>query len=156
MQCFIPVPVNQIIVSQTQLPKTNNSYNNISIKTLNGCKLQISQYSFLYNAEGGRGTGSHINTNEDEFTGQAPLRYDFNLETFHVPPLTSTTAQSDGWIPFPPFLKVDVVPDIIQGNIYEESGKVNHILTPQLYLPLRTSLIVEGVVLFTIKISFNK
>lgn len=124
MQCSKHIAANQIIVSQIQLPTINNDYKNIRIKTLNGCELQISQYKLLYNAEGGRGAGSHIKIKEDKLKGQVPLRYDFDMKTVHVPPLTSTTAKFIGLVPLPPFFQIDVIPEIIQGKIYQDSGKV--------------------------------
>lgn len=130
MQCYRSVSINQIIVSQTHFCKANSSngvYNNIRLKTLYGCELRISQHRFLYNAEGGRGIGSCIKSREhDDFESQVPIRYDFDLKTVHIPPLTSTTCMLEGLVlvPLPPFVKVDVVPELIQGNIYHDSGKV--------------------------------
>lgn len=127
MQCTKPVFVNHIVGSQKQLAKPNNGYkyNNVRIKTLNECRICISQYNFFYNAEGGKGIGRHIKNKEDEYGSHFPLSYDFDLETVHLPPLTNTTARLDGtWIMFPPFLKVEVVPQCIQGDICKRSGKV--------------------------------
>ena len=130
MQCYRPVSLNQISVPQAHFCKTNSSndvYNNIRLKTLNGCELRISQHRFLYNAEGGRGIGSCIKSLEhDDLKSQVPIRYDFDLKTVHIPPLTSTTCMLEGLVlvPLPPFVKVDVVPELIQGNIYKDSGKV--------------------------------
>lgn len=124
MKCFKPISANHIIVSQTQLPNINKDYKNIRIKTLNGCELQISQHKLLYNAEGGRGIGTHIKIEKDGLKGEVPLRYDFDLKSVHIPPLTSTTAKFEGLIPLPPFMQIDVIPEIIQGKIYRHSGKV--------------------------------
>lgn len=50
----------------------------------------------------------------------------FDLESLYIPPLTSSTAKFLG-LPLPPFLKIDIVPEALQGNINQESGKVKHL-----------------------------
>ena len=113
----------QAPTDQTQLPKT--SAYTVKFRTLGACKLGISRYpDFEYNAEGGTGTG----------TGTAPVVEDnglkdqvsvcFDLKTLYVPPLTTATTRFLG-LPFPPFLRIDIVPELFQGNISRESGEVD-------------------------------
>ncbi|KAL9237274.1 hypothetical protein vseg_011846 [Gypsophila vaccaria] len=110
-------------VSQVRLPKDKSAYRNIRIKTLDDCQMNIAQYSFLYNAQGGRGTGSLVKVKEDKFNRNAPLRFEFDLGTVHIPSMTSHTAKFLG-TPLPPMFRVDVVPETIKADIYVESGKV--------------------------------
>ncbi|KAK9665561.1 hypothetical protein RND81_14G120000 [Saponaria officinalis] len=109
-------------VSQTQLPKDKNAYKNITIKTLDDSRMNIAQYGFLYNARGGQGTGSLVKVKEDKFNRNAPLRFEFDLRTVHIPSMTSNTAKFIGQ--FPPMFRVDVVSENIKADIYVESGKV--------------------------------
>ncbi|EOY23079.1 PREDICTED: uncharacterized protein LOC18605488 [Theobroma cacao] len=103
---------------ETQLPKTD--VYSISFKTLGACKLGISRYpDFEYNAEGGAGTGTGTKIND-----RNELSVSFDLKTLYVPPLTSATTKFLG-LPLPPFLKIDIVPQLFQGNINQESGKVD-------------------------------
>ncbi|GMI99574.1 hypothetical protein like AT5G62140 [Hibiscus trionum] len=103
----------------TRLPKADTF--SVSFKTLGACKLGISRYpDFEYNAGGGTGTGtgSKVADDADE------LSVDFDVETLYIPPLTSSTTKFLG-LPLPPFLKIDIVPQLFQGKINPESGKVD-------------------------------
>ncbi|XVF09781.1 hypothetical protein REPUB_Repub07fG0125800 [Reevesia pubescens] len=103
---------------ETQLPKTH--LYSVSFKTLGACKLGISRYpDFEYNAEGGTGTGTAT-----KITDGNELSVSFDLKTLYIPPLTSATTKFLG-LPLPPFLKIDIVPQLFQGNINQESGKVD-------------------------------
>ncbi|XVF12424.1 hypothetical protein REPUB_Repub08aG0117200 [Reevesia pubescens] len=103
---------------ETQLPKTD--VYNVSFKTREACKLGISRYpDFEYNAEGGTGTGTG-----SKITNGNELSVSFDLKTLYIPPLTSATTTFLG-LPLPPFLKIDIAPQLFQGNIDQESGKVD-------------------------------
>ncbi|MBA0788452.1 hypothetical protein Gotri_027032 [Gossypium trilobum] len=105
----------------TKLPlsKTNDVYS-VSFKTLGACKLGISRYpDFEYNAQGGTGTGTGSKVADSE-----ELSVSFDVKTLYIPPLTSSTTKFLG-LPLPPFLKIHIVPQLFQGNIDQESGKVD-------------------------------
>ncbi|XP_024927744.3 uncharacterized protein LOC107414408 [Ziziphus jujuba] len=107
--------------TQTQLPKSE--IYSVDFKTLKACKLGISQYpDFEYNAEGGRGTGSGKKVTENSLTDEI-ISVSFDLNTVYIPPLKSATTKFLG-LPLPPFLKIDIVPELFQGSINKESGKV--------------------------------
>ncbi|KAK8537106.1 hypothetical protein V6N12_043282 [Hibiscus sabdariffa] len=105
----------------TRLPKADDSFS-VSFRTLGACKLGISRYpDFEYNAQGGTGTGTAskvADADADE------LSVDFDIQTLYIPPLTSSTTKFLG-LPLPPFLKIDIVPQLFQGKINPESGKVD-------------------------------
>ncbi|XP_021730156.1 uncharacterized protein LOC110697120 [Chenopodium quinoa] len=95
-----------------------NSYN-VEFKTKGGCKLGIARYpDFVYDAEGGFGSGSGKN----ESNGK--ILVEFDVDKLYVPPLTSGTTKFLG-LPLPPFLRIDIVPEIFKGCIDQESGKVD-------------------------------
>lgn len=107
--------------TRTQLLKSENY--SVNFKTLKACKLGISQYpDFEYNAEGGRGTGSGKKVTKNSLTGEI-ISVSFDLNTVYIPPLEGATAKFLG-LPLPPFLKIDIVPELFQGSINKESGKV--------------------------------
>lgn len=90
----------------------------VEFKTLEDCKLGISRYpDFNYNAQGGRGKGLATVTENDN------MAVTFDLESLYIPPLTSATTKFLG-LPLPPFLKIDIVPELLQGTIDSQSGKV--------------------------------
>ncbi|XVE64158.1 hypothetical protein DITRI_Ditri07aG0079600 [Diplodiscus trichospermus] len=92
----------------------------VSFKTLGSCKLGISRYpDFEYNAEGGTGNGTGT-----KLTDGNELSVSFDLKTLYIPPLTSATTKFLG-LPLPPFLKIDIIPQLFQGIINRESGKVD-------------------------------
>ncbi|WCJ36581.1 hypothetical protein M5689_017772 [Euphorbia peplus] len=93
----------------------------VSFKTLGACKLGISRYpDFEYNAQGGTGTGTAAKKDnmKDEFS------VSFDLDTLYIPPLTSATTKFLG-LPLPPGLKIDIAPQLFQGSIDRDSGKVD-------------------------------
>lgn len=105
---------------QTQIPKSN--FSTVNFKSLTACKLGISRYpDFEYNAEGGTGTGSAKIDGDDGGSGEVSVSFD--VGTLYIPPLTTQTAKFLG-LPLPPFLKIDIVPELFHGNINQESGKV--------------------------------
>ncbi|KAK7283674.1 hypothetical protein RIF29_13367 [Crotalaria pallida] len=102
--------------------QTTKAYT-VSFKTQRACKLGISRYpNFEYDAQGGTGTGSVAKVTENLPNNDLPVSFD--LETLYIPPLTSSTTKFLG-LPLPPFLKIDIVPEAFQGNINQESGRVD-------------------------------
>ncbi|XP_041006576.1 uncharacterized protein LOC121251386 isoform X2 [Juglans microcarpa x Juglans regia] len=115
------------VVSSTAATKTqvlkSNAYG-VKFKTLGACKLGISRYpDFEYDAEGGIGTGSGSKVlDSDPLNNEISVSFD--IKTLYIPPLTGATTRFLG-LPLPPFLKIDIVPELFQGSIYPESGKVD-------------------------------
>lgn len=113
---------NQRPISDTQTQLLKSELYSVKFRTLKACKLGISQYpDFEYNAEGGTGTGSGTKVAESSLSDE--ILVSFDLKTLYIPPLTSATTKFLG-LPLPPFLKIDIVPELFQGRISKESGKV--------------------------------
>ncbi|XP_050387518.1 uncharacterized protein LOC126803833 [Argentina anserina] len=99
----------------------NSKLYTVKFKTLSACKLGIARYpDFEYNAEGGAGTG--VGTTESSYTSEVSVSFD--IDTLYIPPLQTSTTRFLG-LPLPPFLKIDVVPELFRGCINQESGKVD-------------------------------
>ncbi|KAA8539871.1 hypothetical protein F0562_026563 [Nyssa sinensis] len=114
-------PISTTTQIQIQTPKAD-AYS-VKFKTLGGCKLGISRYpDFEYNADGGSGTGKVTEVVDNDFNGEISVNFD--LETLYIPPLMSTTTRFLG-LPLPPFLKIGIAPELFQGRINQESGKVD-------------------------------
>ncbi|KAG9453141.1 hypothetical protein H6P81_006045 [Aristolochia fimbriata] len=93
----------------------------VEFQTLKTCKLGISRYpDFVYNAEGGRGKGIGKESNGD---GPHKISVIFNAGNLYIPPLTSSTTRFLG-VPLPPFLKIEIIPELLQGTI-EGGGQIN-------------------------------
>lgn len=95
----------------------------VEFRTLEGCKLGIWRYPiFEYNANGGLGNGTG-----QEKKGETSdiIDVDFNVKDLYIPSLNGETTKFLG-LPLPPFLKIDIVPEILQGNIDRKSGKVDN------------------------------
>ncbi|KAL3521493.1 hypothetical protein ACH5RR_019642 [Cinchona calisaya] len=109
----------------TQVPRMDDVYN-VKFESLASCKLGISVYpDFEYNAEGGRGTGTgtkSTNIPQKESDGSI-ISVDFDLNTLYIPPLTTATTRFLG-LPLPPFLRIDIAPELLKGIINQETGKV--------------------------------
>ncbi|GMH29545.1 hypothetical protein Nepgr_031388 [Nepenthes gracilis] len=103
-------------------PASKTGTQSVRIKTLDGCKIGISNYTFEYNAIGGGGTG-YVTKDEDGRLNES-VYISFDQKTVHIPPVNSATATVYGW-PFPPFMSIEIVPETLQGNINEKSGKVD-------------------------------
>lgn len=94
----------------------------VKFKTLGDCKLGISRYpDFEYNALGGEGSGTGKKMVGVDFNGESSV--DFDVKRLYIPPLSTATTKFLG-LPLPPFLKIDIVPEIFRGIINLESGKV--------------------------------
>lgn len=117
-------PMYSTTTTPTRLPKTD-AYT-ISFKTLGACKLGISRYpDFEYNAQGGAGTGTGTKNNTDGNLNEE-ISVSFDLKTLYIPPLTSRTTKFLG-LPLPPFLKIEIVPELFQGSINQETGQVKEL-----------------------------
>ncbi|KVH88487.1 uncharacterized protein LOC112502065 [Cynara cardunculus var. scolymus] len=96
---------------------------NVRFKTLEACKLGIARYpDFEYNAHGGKGSGMGKKMTGVDFNGETSV--DFDVNTLYIPSLTTATTKFLG-LPLPPFLKIEIVPEIFRGIINLESGKVD-------------------------------
>lgn len=110
-------------ITTTQSRQSKADVYTANFKSLRACKLGIAKYpDFEYNAEGGKGNGTGATKITDgEFNEEISVSFD--LKTLYIPPLTSATTKFLG-LPLPPFLKIDVVPELFQGSINRESGQV--------------------------------
>lgn len=105
--------------TESPVPTTDDAVYSVQFRTLGACKLGISRYpDFEYNAEGGRGSGRGIKSEQDD-----EISVDFELKSVYIPPLTTATTKFLG-LPLPPLLKIDIVPELLRGSINQESGKV--------------------------------
>lgn len=113
-------PISTITsVPQTQLQEPD-AYT-IEFETLESCKLGIASYpDFKYNARGGKGIGKGTNIAESK----GGTMVDFDVTKLYIPPLTTETTKFLG-LPLPPFLRIDIVPELFKGSINSESGQVN-------------------------------
>lgn len=108
------------VSNQQQIRKTR--VYTVEFRSLEACKLGISRFpDFEYNAQGGTGSGIAAVGEDHDFNGQISVCFD--LKTLYIPPLTIATTRFLG-LPLPPFLRIDIVPELFQGNIGRESGKV--------------------------------
>lgn len=113
-------PISTSTSIDTKLQKTD--VYSVSFKTLEACKLGISSYpDFVYNARGGMGVGSGRRNGQDGLKSEISVCFDVN--ELYIPPLMSETTRFLG-LPLPPFLKIDIVPELFQGRIDQESGEV--------------------------------
>ncbi|CAN7046099.1 hypothetical protein IGI04_008545 [Brassica rapa subsp. trilocularis] len=109
----------------TQLP--SNLYT-VSFKTIGTGKLSISRYpDFEYSPQGGSGSGTARCIDADgcdkNRTSNSELSVSFDVGTLYIPSLTNQTTKFLG-LPLPPFLKIDIAPEMFQGTIDQDSGKV--------------------------------
>ncbi|CAH8364239.1 unnamed protein product [Eruca vesicaria subsp. sativa] len=106
----------------TQLPSNLSS---VSFKTIGTGKLSISRYpDFEYSPQGGSGSGTAMSIGEEKNrTQNSELSVSFDVDTLYIPSLTNQTTKFLG-LPLPPFLKIDIAPEVFQGTIDQESGKV--------------------------------
>ncbi|XP_057428763.1 uncharacterized protein LOC130722140 [Lotus japonicus] len=112
------------ITTSTAIETPTTEAYSVSFKTKRACKLGISWYpDFEYDAEGGMGTGPGAKVTENQANNN-DLLVSFDLETLYIPPLTSSTTKFLG-LPLPPLLKIDIVPQALQGSVNQESGKVD-------------------------------
>ncbi|KAL9269559.1 hypothetical protein AKJ16_DCAP21453 [Drosera capensis] len=111
------------------LTSSSSSYK-VRFETLESCKLGIARYpDFQYNARGGGGQGEGKVVNEQQVEGEVEfdgevITVEFDVEGLYIPPLSYATTKFLG-LPFPPFLKIEIVPEVFQGRIEKISGKVD-------------------------------
>ncbi|GAB2265273.1 hypothetical protein Dimus_000340 [Dionaea muscipula] len=104
------------------IARTKDSYI-VRIKTLDGCKIGFSNYNFEYNADGGKGAGHGTKLSDGNLKNDS-VSITFDPKTMYIPPVDSATTKMYGW-PLPPFLKIEIIPEVLQGSINEESGKID-------------------------------
>ncbi|CAA3024378.1 uncharacterized protein LOC111403897 [Olea europaea var. sylvestris] len=103
----------------TEAKVTESDTYSVKFETLGGCKLGISRYpDFEYDAAGGTGTGTGTKTMNDA------ISVEFDIKTLYIPPLSTATTKFLG-MRLPPFLRIDIVPELFQGSINQESGQVD-------------------------------
>ncbi|CAK9160997.1 unnamed protein product [Ilex paraguariensis] len=108
---------------QTPIHTPKTELYTVNFRTLGACKLGISSYpDFVYNAEGGEGSGRGRKTLETGFSGV--ISVDFDVEKMYIPPLTAETTKFLAF-PLPPCMKIDIVPEKFRGTINQESGQVD-------------------------------
>mgnify|MGYP001385827769 CR=1 FL=1 len=91
----------------------------MELKSLEGCRLRIGSYpSFTYNAYGGGGKGTLLPSNANHI-----FYLSFSSKTFLIPPLTSGTTKFLS-LPLPPFFKIEMSMDRLEGTINKNSGEV--------------------------------
>ncbi|MCL7049466.1 hypothetical protein MKW94_026398 [Papaver nudicaule] len=112
---------HSIMVSSLTQP-TKTSIYSVNFNTQKSCKLGIAIFpDFVYNAEGGKGVGTGAKA---ETNGSNEVSIDFDIQTLYIPPLNSKTTRFLG-LPLPPFLKIEISPELFRGVIDQESGKVD-------------------------------
>ncbi|KAL5567794.1 hypothetical protein UlMin_024369 [Ulmus minor] len=108
--------------TSTQTQRESEPYK-VNFRTLGASKLGIARYpNFEYNAQGGKGTGSASKVEDSDLGDEILVCFD--LKTLYIPPLTSSTTKFLG-LPLPPFLKIEIDPELFQGSIDKNSGKVD-------------------------------
>ncbi|OAY84266.1 uncharacterized protein LOC109707334 [Ananas comosus] len=112
--------------SLEKAPRTRAGIYGVKFRTLEGCRLGISWYpDFEYDARGGSGSGvgQEEEIGSDDEDGVVSVTT-FDVETLYVPPLTGVTTKFLG-LPLPPFLRIDIAPEVLQGRINRRSGRVD-------------------------------
>uniref|UniRef100_A0ACD5Z5T5 Uncharacterized protein n=1 Tax=Avena sativa TaxID=4498 RepID=A0ACD5Z5T5_AVESA len=94
----------------------------VEFLTRDGCRLGISRYpDFAYNAQGGRGVGAGRGASG---SADAAVLVDFDVETLYIPAMSGATTRFLG-LPLPPFLKIDILPEVLRGSIDRTTGQVD-------------------------------
>lgn len=116
--------VSTVAVNETEI--SNIDVINVKLKTLGGCKLGISRYpDFEYDAEGGSGSGKGkpvSDNSNDRLNGEVFV--DFDVSTLYIPAVSTATTKFLG-LSLPPFINIDIVPEMLSGKINQESGQVD-------------------------------
>ncbi|PKA47751.1 hypothetical protein AXF42_Ash014528 [Apostasia shenzhenica] len=107
----------------TPAPAPPSAVFRVRFQTLEACKLGIGRYpDFDYDAKGGCGT-ARGEAAEGTSAGDRALMAAFDVDELYIPPLTGKTTRFLG-LPLPPLLKIDIAPEVLQGTICRDSGKV--------------------------------
>eukprot|EP00252_Welwitschia_mirabilis_P006488 TRINITY_DN17379_c0_g1_i1.p2 TRINITY_DN17379_c0_g1~~TRINITY_DN17379_c0_g1_i1.p2 ORF type:complete len:244 (+),score=-20.09 TRINITY_DN17379_c0_g1_i1:313-1044(+) len=94
----------------------------IRLETLGGCALGIGRFpDFQYNGEGGAGEG--VAEEEPSPVGSDRVSLQFDPCSLRIPPLDCETTRLFG-LPLPPFVRVRIVPEELQGVLQRETGVV--------------------------------
>jgi hypothetical protein len=90
----------------------------VELHTHNGCGLGVSRFpDFVYNAEGGGGSGHAIQLPDGCW------QVKFEASDINIPTVGYETTTLMG-VPLPPPLRIDVIPETLEGIIDKASGKV--------------------------------
>ncbi len=90
----------------------------MELHTHNGCGLGVSRFpDFVYNAEGGGGSGRAIQLPDGCW------QVKFEASDINIPTVGYETTTLMG-VPLPPPLRIDVIPETLEGIIDKASGKV--------------------------------
>ncbi|CAM6036787.1 unnamed protein product [Sphagnum compactum] len=90
----------------------------VELHTHNGCGLGVSRFpDFVYNAEGGGGSGHAIQLPDGCW------QVKFEASDINIPTVDYETTTLMG-VPLPPPLRIDVIPQTLEGIIDKASGKV--------------------------------
>ncbi|XP_015688924.2 uncharacterized protein LOC102711226 [Oryza brachyantha] len=107
-------------VAAPQEARTGATFS-VEFRTRDGCRLGISRYpDFVYNAQGGRGIGAGAGSGADSGT----ILVEFDVSSLYIPAMSGATTRFLG-LPLPPFLKIDILPEALRGNIDPASGQVD-------------------------------
>lgn len=91
----------------------------MKLRTSKGCGLGVSRYpDFVYNAEGGSGTGKAVKMEDGRW------RVQFDIAAVKIPDVDFHTTTLFG-IPLPPPIRIQIVPDSLEGVADLETGKVS-------------------------------
>ncbi|KAL6004608.1 hypothetical protein ACLOJK_005163 [Asimina triloba] len=104
----------------------NGRFYNVKFQSLRSGKLGISRYpDFEYNAHGGVGTGTGQKQQKNASdASDDQIAVSFDVQSLYIPALTGETTRFLG-LPLPPFLKIDILPQLFQGTINQDSGQVD-------------------------------
>ncbi|XP_073131250.1 uncharacterized protein [Henckelia pumila] len=121
------------IVKETEVSKMKDVIN-VKLKTLGGCKLGISRYpDFEYDAQGGSGIGKATPALLSDVNGEVFV--DFDVDSLYIPAVSTATTKFLG-LPLPPFLNIDIVPEMLSGKINTETGQVDLRLKGKFYFSM--------------------
>lgn len=92
----------------------------VVLRTTKGCGLGVSRYpDFVYNAEGGGGSGKAEQLEDGRW------HVEFNAAEVNIPDVGYATTTLLG-IPLPPPIRIQIVPDSLEGIVDRNTGKVSH------------------------------
>lgn len=91
----------------------------VVLRTTKGCGLGISVYpDFVYNAEGGGGSGKAVKLSDGCW------RVQFDATEINIPDVSFRTTKLLS-VPIPPPIRIKIVPDTLEGTVDLETGKVS-------------------------------